>query len=104
MVATASGNMAATALDNDLVRHLDDDNAIFVRSDANGNASWQACREATCPAAFAPCTCVRQFDGSRALRSGGPVCLLDNMVCMNSVTKIMVIEFMNNLNKAGDVW
>jgi hypothetical protein len=39
VVATASGNMEATALDEDLVRHVDDDNAIFVGGDATGNAS-----------------------------------------------------------------
>jgi hypothetical protein len=35
---------------------------------------------------------------------GGLVCLLDNMVCMNSVIKLMVVEFMNNLNEAEVVW
>ncbi len=39
MVATASGNVAAMALDEDLVRHIDDDNATFVHGDATGNAS-----------------------------------------------------------------
>ncbi len=38
------------------------------------------------------------------LRHGGLICVLDNMVCLNSVIKLMVVEFMNNLNKAGDVW
>jgi hypothetical protein len=46
----------------------------------------------------------RQFDESCALRRGGLVCVLDNMVCMNSVIKLMIVEFKHNLNKAGDVW
>jgi hypothetical protein len=43
VVAMASGNVAATAFDDDLVRHVDDENAAFVRGDATGNAAGQAC-------------------------------------------------------------
>jgi hypothetical protein len=43
VVAMASGNVAATALDDDLVRHVDDDNAKFVHDDATGNAAGLAC-------------------------------------------------------------
>ncbi len=39
VVAMAPGNVAATALDDDLVKHIDNDNATFVRGDAFGNAS-----------------------------------------------------------------
>jgi hypothetical protein len=35
--------MVATALDDDLVRHVDDDNATFVRGDATGNVAGLAC-------------------------------------------------------------
>ncbi len=37
------------------------------------------------------------------LQQRGLVCLLVNMVCMNSVVNQMLVEFINNLNKAGDV-
>jgi hypothetical protein len=43
VVATASGNIAATAFNDDLVRHVDDENATFVHGDATGNASRLAC-------------------------------------------------------------
>jgi hypothetical protein len=43
MVATASGNMAALAFNDDFVRRMDDENATFVRGDATGNASRLAC-------------------------------------------------------------
>jgi hypothetical protein len=43
VVGTASGNVAATALDDDLVRRVDDDNATFVRGDATENAAGLAC-------------------------------------------------------------
>jgi hypothetical protein len=43
VVATASGKVAAMAFDDDLVRRVDDENTIFVRGDATGNASGLAC-------------------------------------------------------------
>jgi hypothetical protein len=43
VVATASGNMVATAFDDDLVRRVDDENAAFVRGDTAGNAAGLAC-------------------------------------------------------------
>ncbi len=43
VVATASGNMAATAFNDDFVSRLDDENATFMRGDATGNASGLAC-------------------------------------------------------------
>jgi hypothetical protein len=43
VVATASGNVAAMALDDDLLRHVDDDNATFVHGDATGNVPGLAC-------------------------------------------------------------
>jgi hypothetical protein len=69
----------AMAFDDDLVRHVDDDNATVVHGNSTGNAAGLACREAAC----SPCACARRFDGSQALRQGGLVCILVDMVCMN---------------------
>ncbi len=43
VVAAASGYVAATAFNDDLVRRMDDENAAFVRGDATGNAAGLAC-------------------------------------------------------------
>ena len=43
MVARASGNVAATAFDDDLVRRVDDENATFVHGDSTKNAAGLAC-------------------------------------------------------------
>ncbi len=43
VVAMASGNVAATAFDDDLVRHVDDENATVVHGDSTGNAAGLAC-------------------------------------------------------------
>jgi len=43
VVAMASENVAATAFNDDLVRHVDDENATFVHGDATGNAAGLAC-------------------------------------------------------------
>ncbi len=43
MVAMASGSVAAKACDDDLVRHVDDENAAVVHGDATGNATGLAC-------------------------------------------------------------
>jgi hypothetical protein len=43
VVTTASGNKAAMAFNDDLVRHRDDENATFVHGDATGNVSGLAC-------------------------------------------------------------
>ncbi len=90
VVAATSGNVAATAFNDALARHVDDENAAFVHGDITENVAGLAFWEATCPAACAPCTCVRRFDGCHALWRGGLICVLDNMVCMNSVIKLMV--------------
>jgi hypothetical protein len=42
VVAMASRNVAATAFDDDLVRHVDDENATVVHSDSTGNAAGLA--------------------------------------------------------------
>jgi hypothetical protein len=36
------------------------------------------------------------------LRQGGLICLLVDMVCMNSVANQILVEFINDLNKDGD--
>jgi hypothetical protein len=43
VVAMASGNVAATAFDDELVRHVDDGNATFVCGYATENAVRLAC-------------------------------------------------------------
>jgi hypothetical protein len=43
MVATASENLVATAFNDDLVRHMDDENTTVVRGDSTGNAVGLAC-------------------------------------------------------------
>ncbi len=43
MVAAASGNVAATAFNDYLVRRMDDANAAFVHGDATGNAAGLVC-------------------------------------------------------------
>jgi hypothetical protein len=43
VVAMASGNMAATTFDDDLVKRMDNMDAAFVRGDATGNAAGLAC-------------------------------------------------------------
>jgi hypothetical protein len=43
IVVTASGNVAATAFNDDFVRHVDDENATVVRGDSTGNAAGLAC-------------------------------------------------------------
>ena len=43
VVATVLGNMAATALDDDLVRRVDDENTTFVHGDITGNVARLAC-------------------------------------------------------------
>jgi hypothetical protein len=43
VVAMASRNVVAMAFDDDLVKHVDDENATFVRGDATGNAAGLAC-------------------------------------------------------------
>ncbi len=87
VAAMDSGNLAATAFDDDLVRRVGNKNSTVLRGNSTGNAARLACWEATCPATCAPCACARHFDGIQALQQGGLVCLLDNMVCINSVIK-----------------
>ncbi len=43
LVAAASGNVDATAFDDDLVRRVDDENATFVHGDSTKNAAGLAC-------------------------------------------------------------
>ncbi len=43
LASAESGNMAATAFDDDLVRRVDDENARVVRGNSTGNASQLAC-------------------------------------------------------------
>jgi hypothetical protein len=43
VVAAASGNVAAMAFNDDLGRHVDDENAAFVCGDATGNVAGLAC-------------------------------------------------------------
>jgi hypothetical protein len=41
--AAASGNVAAMAFDDDLLRRMNDENAAFVHGDAIGNVAGLAC-------------------------------------------------------------
>ncbi len=43
VVARASGNVVATAFNEDLVRPMDDENTTFVNGDATGNAAGLSC-------------------------------------------------------------
>jgi hypothetical protein len=43
VVAAASGYVAATAFNDDLVKCVDDENSAFVCNDATGNAAGLAC-------------------------------------------------------------
>ena len=43
MVAMASGSVAAKACDDDLVRHVDDENTTVEHGDSTGNAAGLAC-------------------------------------------------------------
>jgi hypothetical protein len=43
VVAMVSGNVAAMAFDDDLVRRVDDENTTFVHGDITGNVARLAC-------------------------------------------------------------
>ncbi len=43
LASAESGNVAATAFDDDLVRCVDDENATVVHGNSTGNASGLAC-------------------------------------------------------------